>query len=338
MSTESRTTVEGHCDPKFDAVRAAFEANLESGRDCGASVSVTLEGETVVDLWGGWKDVGRTEPWERDTIANLWSSTKGMATVAGHVAADRGLLDFDAPAAQYWPEFAQAGKQDVPVKYLFTHQVGLVDFDGEHPDGIALDWHEVCSRLAATAPQWTPGEDCGYHATTWGWLTGEVTRRAAGVDSFGQFFRDEVAQPLGADFWIGLPDSEHHRVARVFRERPPEGAPMPPPVLGAMGDPVAARTGILGIEKYSASPTSPEWKRAEMPGMNGHGNARGLARVYAAMANGGEFEGVRVMSPEAVERSQRVEYTGRDRCLGIPVVRTLGFMKPSMEGDARPPE
>ncbi|MEX2032098.1 MAG: serine hydrolase domain-containing protein, partial [Dehalococcoidia bacterium] len=297
--------ISGHCDPKFQAVADAFAQNFSQRGDHGASVSVTLEGETVVDLWGGWADIERTQPWQQDTLVNVWSSTKGMATIAGHVAADRGLLDFQAPAARYWPEFAQAGKQDVPVKWLFTHQVGLVDFDGDHPDGIALDWDEVCKRLAATPPQWEPGTECGYHAVTWGWLVGEVTRRAAGAHSFGQYFRDVVATPLGAerDFYIGLPDSEHDRVARIFRSR--EETPTAPPAgnLGAVRDPIASRTGILGLPKWSASPASPEWKRAEMPAANGQGNARGMARIYAAMANGGKAFGARIMSPESVTRS-----------------------------------
>ncbi len=333
--------IHGECDPKFRAVADAVAQNFEQRGDNGASVCVTVDGQVVVDLWGGWKDIQRTEPWEQDTLVNVWSSTKGMATVAGHVAADRGLLDFEAPVARYWPEFAQAGKQDVPVKWLFTHQVGLVDFDGDHPDGVALDWHEVCRRLAETAPQWTPGTECGYHAVTWGWLVGEVVRRAAGVESFGQYFRDEVAKPLGADrdFYIGLPDSEHDRVARVFRARD-EDTPATPPAgnLGAVRDPIASRSGILGLPKWSASPASPEWKRAEIPAANGQGNARGLARVYAAMANGGEAFGTRLMSPESVERSARVEYEGPDRCLGVPVRRSLGFMLPSSELDSRPPE
>ncbi|MCK9487065.1 MAG: beta-lactamase family protein [Dehalococcoidia bacterium] len=343
--TTGRTDVEihGHCDPQFQAVADAFAQNFRERGDNGASACVTLDGRVVVDLWGGWKDRDRTEAWEADTLVNVWSSTKGMAAVAGHLAADQGLLDFEAPVAHYWPEFAQAGKQDVPVKWLFTHQVGLVDFDGDHPDGVALDWHEVCRRLAATAPQWTPGAECGYHATTWGWLVGEVVRRAAGVASFGQYFRDQVARPLGADrdFYIGLPDAEHHRVARVFRapEPDPAGEAPPPGNLGAVrGDPVAARSGILGMPKWSASPASAEWKRAEMPGMNGQGNARGLARVYAALANGGEAFGARIMSPASVERSARVEYEGPDRCLGVPVRRSLGFMLPASDLDTRPPE
>lgn len=336
--TATSLEIHGHCDPKFRRVQDAFIANFEDRGDHGASVCVTIGGETVVDLWAGWMDIPRTRPWERDTIANLWSSTKGMAAVAGHVAADQGLLDFEAPVAQYWPEFAQNGKEHVPVKWLFSHQVGLVDFDGEHPDRIALDWDAVCARLAATKPQWEPGTQCGYHATTWGWLVGEVVRRAAGAKTFGQYFKQVVADPLGADFWIGLPDSEHDRVARIFRERPDPNASLPPPTLGGAGDEIAQRIGLLGIEKYSASPASPEWKRAELPAMNGHGNARSLARVYAAMANGGAVDGVRLMSPQSVERAATVQYEGEDRNNGGHVIRTLGFQKPATSDDPRPRE
>lgn len=179
---------------------------------------------------------------------------------------------------------------------------------------------------------------------TWGWLVGEVVRRAAGVESFGQFFRKQVATPLGAerDFYIGLPDEDHDRAARIFRTRTETSAARPTGDLGATSnaaaDPIAMRTGILGIEKYSASSASPVWKRAETPAANGQGNARGLARVYAAMANGGEAFGARIMSPESVERSTVVHYDGPDRCLGVPVRRSLGFMLSSTDLDARPRE
>jgi CubicO group peptidase (beta-lactamase class C family) len=159
-----------------------------------------------------------------------------------------------------------------------------------------------------------------------------------GAKSFGQYFRDVVAKPTDADFWVGLPDSEHKRVARVFRERPADGPSQPAPTLGAQGDEIAQRIGLLGIEKYSASPGSPEWKRAEMPALNGHGNARGMARIYSPMANGGSINGVTLMSPESVKRASQTIAAGMDRNTLTPMVRSLGFAKPSDSADPRPRE
>lgn len=336
MTVDDAIEINGTCDERFSRVAEAFRRNFTERDDHGASVCVIVEGETVVDLWAGWADIPKTTPWAEDTIVNVWSSTKGVAAIAAHVAADRGDLDLDAPVARYWPEFAAAGKGHIPVAWLLTHQVGLVDFDGAHPDGIALDWDEVCARLAATAPQWEPGTHSGYHNTTFGWLVGEVVRRATGATSFGQYVREVVALPCDADFWIGLPDSEHGRVARVFRERLPGLQPEPP--AESEGNELARRSPLLGLQQYSASPASPEWKRAEMPAMNGHGHARALARIYSPMANGGSVNGVRLMAPEAVRRAAETRVSGTDFLSGAPIARSLGFQKPSEPDDPRPAE
>ena len=195
--THPDAMIDGSCDPRFDAVRSAFIENFAKG-DLGASCAVTLEGEPVVDLWGGHRDLARRTPWERDTIVNVWSTTKMLTALCVLMLHDRGILSVDAPMADYWPEFAANGKADVLVRHVLGHTAGLPVFD-ELVDDLALfDWAECCRRLAAQAPRWNPGEELGYHSETQGWLLGELVRRVDGR-SLGTFFRDEVAGPLGLE-------------------------------------------------------------------------------------------------------------------------------------------
>ncbi|MDP2328537.1 MAG: serine hydrolase domain-containing protein [Dehalococcoidia bacterium] len=327
----------GSVDPAFQAVADAFAANFEAGVETGASVCVTVAGRTVVDLWGGWADQARTRPWERDTLVNVWSSTKGIAATTAHVLAGQGRLDFEAPVARYWPEFAQAGKADLPVKYILSHQSGLVDIEGEKTPGISRDWDAICAALAATHPQWQPGTANGYHAVTYGWLVGEVVRRVSGAASFGAYLREAVTGPLGADFWVGLPVSEHHRIAEIHREETPAPTAGGTPVAPPAPDSPRARAMLLAGPAYAGAPNSPEWREAEMPGINGHGNARSLARVYTALANGGEVDGVRLMSAADVERAAALQVASQDLVIAGLTRRTLGFMLPFAElGDVRP--
>src|SRR5258706_3582504 len=206
-------------DP-FAAARDAFEANLASGADVGASFCATLEGETVVDLWGGFDDAARTRPWVKDTIVNVYSTTKTMTALTALLIADRGELDFDAPVARYWPEFAANGKARVKVSHVMSHAAGLSGWKEKVGKHDLYDWEKMTSLLAAQAPYWEPGTACGYHALTQGYLVGEIVRRITGR-SLGTFFRQEVAEPLGADFHIGLPASEDARVAELIP--PPPG-------------------------------------------------------------------------------------------------------------------
>ncbi len=209
------TEISGNCEPRFEAVREAFTRNLDEGLDHGASVSVVLRGETVVDLWGGLADAAGSRPWERDTIVNVYSTTKTMTALSALVLADRGELDPGSPAARYWPEFAQQGKEGVLVRHLLGHTAGLSGWDQPLTPEALYDWDLVTSLLAAQAPWWEPGTRSGYHAITQGYLVGEVVRRVTGR-SLGTFFREEIAGPLGADFHIGLPDSEDGRVGDLL--------------------------------------------------------------------------------------------------------------------------
>ena len=216
--------VDGTCEARFDGVRKALAASLDSGADVGASVAVYLHGEPVVDIWGGYVDEAKSAPWERDTLTNVWSTTKTMTFVCALMLADRKELDFHAPVATYWPEFAQAGKEAVEVRHLMGHTAGLSGWEQPITAEQLADWELCTSALAAQAPWWEPGTASGYHALTQGYLIGEVVRRITG-SSIGTWFAEEVAKPLGADFFIGLPESEDGRVSNVI----------PPPPINAEG-------------------------------------------------------------------------------------------------------
>jgi CubicO group peptidase (beta-lactamase class C family) len=318
--------IAGSCDAAFAGVREVFEENFRARHEVGAAVAVVVDGRRVVDLWGGFADAARTRPWQADTLVNVYSTTKGMVALCAQRLVDAGKLDLDAPVARYWPEFAAAGKGSIPVRWLLSHRAGLAAVRDPLPGEALYDWHAMCRALAAEAPWWTPGEAHGYHAVTFGWLVGEVVRRIDGR-SLGRYLREEVAGPLGADFHVGLPDALHARVAEM--------GPIPPPEPGAEGmslaalileDPqcLAARA-FLNPPSMALGPNVPEWRRAEIPGANGHASARGVARIYGALARG-EQEGVRVLSREGIERCREEQSCGQDRVLQISTRVGQGFM------------
>ncbi|HZR43519.1 MAG TPA: serine hydrolase domain-containing protein, partial [Ktedonobacteraceae bacterium] len=230
--------IAGFCDPQFESVAEEFERNFQQRGEVGASVCVTLEGETVVDLWGGSARPDTHAPWNRDTLTMVWSSTKGATSLCAHMLASRGLLDLDAPVTHYWPEFGQAGKETIPVKMLLNHQSGLAAVREPLPAGAFFDWELMVSALAKQEPFWKPGTMHGYHALTFGWLIGEVVRRVSGK-SLGTFFRDEVAQPLGLDFWIGLPEDLEERVAPIIPADSPDPSGPVSPFSAAIADPTS---------------------------------------------------------------------------------------------------
>src|SRR4051794_13134151 len=207
--------VQGTYEPAFEGVRDALAANIDSGADVGASVAVMVDGKTVVDIWGGHVDEARTEPWAGDTIINVWSTTKTMSFLTALLLADRGELDFDAPVARYWPEFAANGKAQITVGQVMSHSSGLSGWKEPLKTEDLYDWEKMTSLLAAQAPLWEPGTASGYHAVTFGFLIGEVVRRITGK-SLGTVFREEIAEPMNADFHIGLPASEDYRVAEMI--------------------------------------------------------------------------------------------------------------------------
>jgi CubicO group peptidase (beta-lactamase class C family) len=298
-------------------VRDVLSGYFDSGKDVGASVAVTLDGEPVVDIWGGFADEDRTTPWGRDTITNVWSSTKTVTALCALVLADRGELDIDAPVANYWPEFAAAGKDGVLVRHLLGHTAGLSGWSEPVTLDDLCDWEKATSLLAAQAPWWEPGTASGYHALTQGYLVGEVVRRITG-QSLGTFMAKEIAGPLGADFHIGLPPEDDSRVSFVI--------PPPPSPVAVDIDPesVAART-MTSPPPNAEWPRAAQWRRAESPAANGHGNARSIAAIQTVLACGGEAAGVRLLSPEGCDVVFREQARGMDLVLGIPVRLGVGF-------------
>jgi CubicO group peptidase (beta-lactamase class C family) len=317
----SKIEVHGLCDDRFGSVRKAFAGNFEAGTEVGASFAATVDGKTVVDIWGGHADADRTETWQRDTIVNVFSMTKIMTALCAWMLADRGLLDFDAPVASYWPEFAQNGKAKIPVRFLLSHQSGLAGFSEPVTLEQLYNWEYVTRLLASMKPLWEPGKGSGYHGITQGYLVGEVVRRITGR-TLGTFFRDEVAGPLGADFHIGLGPEHDHRVARLVP--PPVPGPNDPGYIAL--DPGSVR-GIVranGPQQGLGMGNEIGWRRAEIPAANGHGNARAAARVGAALACGGTLDGVRLLGLPTLEKAMQEQCFGTDLILDTPIRWAMG--------------
>jgi CubicO group peptidase (beta-lactamase class C family) len=311
--------IHGTCDDRFEQVSNVFSANLDAGDDLGASVAVFVAGEPVVDIWGGYLDEAKTTPWAKDTIINVWSTTKTMAALCLLILADRGELDLHAPVTKYWPEFAAAGKSEIEVRHVLSHTSGLSGWSEPMAIEDLYDWEKATSLLAAQEPWWEPGTASGYHALTQGYLVGEVVRRITG-QTIGTFFANEVAGPLGADFHIGTPAPADDRVAPV----------VPPPPLSAEMlagfDPAGPAIRTLGNPPLDASVSyTIPWRRAEIPAGNGHGNARSVATVQSVLACGGEANGVRLLSQKGCEVVFEEQANGTDLVLAVPLRFGMGY-------------
>lgn len=323
MTTEIK--VQGACDPRFNRVRDAFVENFTTFGETGAALAITLDGKPVIDIWAGHMDAARTQPWQRDTIANVYSTTKGMTAICAHRLVDQGRLDLDAPVAKYWPAFAAAGKEQLPVRYLLSHQAGMAAVRRPLSPLDLFDWTTMTGALAEQEVWWEPGTKHGYHALTYGWLVGEVIRRISGK-SVGAFFRDEIAQPFGIDFQIGLPEAEDVRVAPLIPPPPPA-----PDQLDLFAEILKDPESLLA-KAFINPPILPEaantreWRAAEIPAANGHTNARALARVYGILACGGALNGSRLLSRESIERARAEQADGPDALLPMHTRFGLGFM------------
>jgi CubicO group peptidase (beta-lactamase class C family) len=319
-------TIEGTCDARFARVREAFVENFANRRETGASVAIALDGRIVVDLWGGWADKARTRPWTRDTIVNVYSTTKGLTAICAHRLVGEGRLELDAPVAKYWPEFAAHSKHRITVRALLNHRAGLPAIRKPLAPEDLYDWTTMTDALAAEEPWWEPGTRHGYHALTFGYLVGEVIRRITGK-SVGNYFKDEIAGPLKIDAHIGLDAREDGRVAEMI------GAPPPAPgevnlfaEIARNPESVTAKTFMNPMVLSMATVTSRGWRGAEIPAANGHTNGRALARLYGALARGGEVDGVRVMEAHEVPACHVEESHGRDEVLLISTRFSPGFM------------
>ncbi|MFI9750159.1 serine hydrolase domain-containing protein [Streptomyces collinus] len=330
------TTIEGEVAAGFEPVREAFAANFAERGDIGAAVCVYQYGRPVVDLWGGVADREAGRPWKRDTLQLVYSATKGATATAAHMLAERGALDLDAPVAKYWPEFATHGKADIPVRWLLSHQAGLIALDQPVPLHEALAWHPMAAALAAQRPQWTPGTAHGYHGRTWGWLVGEVIRRVSGRMP-GRFFADEIAAPLGLDFFIGLPADRRDRVSRMVYQRPAVDLTTVPiesvpeelrEMVAAWRDPNSFSNRAYAVTDPSEIDfDSPEVQAAELPASNGVGTARALARMYAALI--GEVDGIRLLAPGTLSSATEEQVSGVDQVMVTPSRFSSGYMLPT---------
>jgi len=308
--------VHGTTTDKFAGLVDVLDRSIESGADVGASVAVYHHGELVADLWGGWKDEARTAPWERDTLVNVWSTTKTMTFLVAYMLADRGELDFNATVATYWPEFKANKKEDIEVRHLMNHTAGLSGWQEPLEGRDLADWELATSLLAAQKPWWDDRTKSGYHALSQGFLIGEVVRRITGT-TIGQFFKSEVADVLGADFFIGLPASEEGRVSLV----------MPPPpedFAGYADDSIRVRT----LTHQPVDPLMPHerwWRAAEIPAANGHGNALSVATIQQVIANNGHANGHRFFKESTGDQIFQRQVSGVDQVLGVDLAFGLGY-------------
>ncbi len=321
------TPIGGWTEPQFDAVRDAFAANFAEHGEVGAAVAVYLNGEPVVDLWGGWYDADHEREWDRNTLVNVFSTTKGLAAFCAHRLAEQGLLDFDAPVAQYWPEFAQAGKGDIPVRWLMSHRAGMAAVRRPLATEDMYDWDTMCEALAEQEPWWTPGEQHGYHALTYGWLVGEVVRRIDGR-SIGNYWREEFAAPLGLDAHIGTGPEFDGRISTLIDAPPDPNAPDLIELFGGpdtVGAAAFSNPPLAGPDEQNIT-SSRGWRAAEIPAANGQATARSLARVYGAAANGGEIDGIHVINPDTLDNALVEQSQGADAVLQIETRFGLGWM------------
>ena len=313
--------ITGVCPAPFAQVYDAFEASFDpaspGGGELGARFTLAIDGEVVVDLMAGHADRKREVAFGPDTLTPLFSTTKAIAALLVARLVDQGRLTYDQTVASVWPEFAQAGKQDVTVGQVMSHQDGLSGFLDEVDPAIWFDWEATTAKLAAMAPLWPVGSASGYHPVTFGFTAGEIFRRVDGR-TMGTALREDLAQPLDLDIWIGLPDSEHVRCADLMR-------PTAFPKFGEINDAVKAAF----MTKWAApgGRGTGEWRRAEIPSANGHATAHSLARLMGALASGGTLDGVKILSPEAMEKARAERIAGQDLVLPYQISWGAGFMR-----------
>ena len=319
--------ISGYVAAGFEPVAAAFEENFATRGEVGAEFCAYVGGERVVNIWSGMATPDR--PWAEDTLVPVFSVTKGAAALVAQILADRGRMDLDAPVASYWPEFAARGKDRVRVRQLLNHTVGMPSFP-DYWNLVSFDdaagWHrttEIAARLAAAPLVWEPGTRLGYHSITYGWLVGELVRRIDGR-TLGTFFAEEVARPLGLEFWVGLPDEQRPRVARLLHDPAPAFD-----LMAAIGGPENPAGAALFIGPEGGSPidmgNDPTFWAAEMPAVNGVADARSVARMYAMLACGGELDGVRIVSESSIAIHSAEQARGTDAIFGGESRVALGY-------------
>jgi CubicO group peptidase (beta-lactamase class C family) len=327
-------SVNGSCDPRFAALREAFRDNFRERGELGAALCVAIEGRVVVDIWAGCADRAGQRPWEADTLVDVFSVGKGMVALSLLLLVERGQVQLDAPVARYWPQFAGAGKEAITVRMLLAHRAGLPAISRPLSEPEIYDWQAMASALAEQEPWWTPGETHGYHVNTFGFLVGEIVRRVSGRP-IGDFFRAEIAEPIGADFHFGIGAAEDPRIAEFSWSAGESGGERRPPVDDLdpePGEEDAERARLLrctylnppGLSGLGTVNTR-AWRSAEIPSANGHANARATALIYAALVCGGATGGRRLLSPETIAAATGEASSGEDFVLRRPTRFGLGF-------------
>jgi CubicO group peptidase (beta-lactamase class C family) len=331
----------GTWDEKFTPVADTLLANLETRRELGASIYVNLDGREVVDIWGGSKDLDGASPWAENTLVNVASNTKNVTSLAVLMLVDRGQLDVSAPVARYWPEFAENGKQGVLVRHLLSHTAGLPVWEQPFSIEDAFDIRGASARLAAQAPWWPPGSVAGYHASTYGHLIGELVLRVTG-ESLGTFVQREMARPLNADYYLGLPEAEFHRVAPITY--PPMvqfgGSVRTEPTLTpvpSITERIRAGTITRLADDVELLLNSARWRSAELAGSNGHTNARGIGRIVSALSLGGASRGITLLSPSTIDLIFEEQARGTDLYFDVPIRWGIGYALAPNPGSAAGP-
>lgn len=322
--------VQGRCDTKFGRIKSVFEHHFNTGIETGAGLTVTVDGRIVVDLWGGYADAAQNRIWQRDTLVNVYSTTKGITAACIHRLVDQGYLDLDRTIAYYWPEFAEHGKEMVTLRQILSHRAGLPAIKDALMPGDIFNWETMTRTIAAQPLWWQPGTMHGYHARTYGWLLGEIVRRVTGK-SIGAYFRDEIAAPLEIDFHIGLDAKHFPRVARISKVPPPPPGVSPNLVDIMKSEPdgiTAMAFNNPPIYKIRDAANTPEWRSAEIPSSNGHGTARAIARFYGTLACGGRCGAYRMVSEPQIAEAGREHSCGEDTVLKTATRFGLGFMMP----------
>ena len=321
MTVLSNVSMGGFCDAQFLRVQEQFEANMRSGYELGSSVAIVQHGKLVVDLWAGYSDKKATIPWEKDSIVNVFSSTKGIAALCIQHAVDAGLLELETKVMSFWPEFGQKGKRDITFSWLLGHRSGVPALRDPVPDEALFDWEYMTTRFADERPWWEPGMGHGYHMVSGGWMIGEVFKRALGC-SIDEYLQAEIMSKLGVDFYIGVPEEVMFRVAQL------KSSPsMPENGRVFLFDKIVAdREGalakaLMNPQSLMTSANRDEWKRMELPSATGHSNARGLATLYGAAVSGGSY-----LTEQAMHRCGVVVSDGVDNVLGIPTRFGPGFL------------
>jgi CubicO group peptidase (beta-lactamase class C family) len=313
----SSLPLHGHCKPAFSAVREAFIANFVESGEVGARVTVIQGEDTVVDLWGGYINGEKTHEWQEDTLVCTMSVSKGVVAMAAHLLAERGLLDYEAPVARYWPEFGQGGKEKITVRQLLSHQASLVLTEEAKP-GDALDFDGISAKLAATPPNWEPGTRPSYHSMTYGFLVGTLVSRIDGR-SIAQFIREELSGPLGADYILGCKDEDLKRISPTIFN------PKNELMAGGLINEVTMKSFMLLPEDPNFFNSPANWKSVN-PAASGVSNANGIARLFAPLANGGAFKGVKLFSPKTIAAMSQEQWHAKDSMFGNDFRVAMGFL------------